>query len=46
MTPLRRRMIGDMRARNLVPHTQRVCIQQVAQLARRFGRSPELLRPA
>lgn len=45
MTPLRRRMIEDMRVRNLAANTQRVYLQQVSNFARYFGRSPELLGP-
>lgn len=43
MTPLRRRMIEDMRIRNLSPHTQRAYVEQVSRFARHFGRPPELL---
>jgi hypothetical protein len=46
MTPLRRRMIEDMRIRNLAPNTQRTYVEQVSRFARHFGRSPELLGPA
>src|SRR5271166_4951670 len=45
MTPLRQRMIEDMQARNLAPHTQRAYLQHVSQLARHFHKSPELLGP-
>jgi len=45
MTPLRRRMIEDMRVRNLAANTQRVYLQQVSNFAKHFGRSPELLGP-
>ena len=45
MTPLRQRMSEDMQIRNLAPHTQRSYLQQVSQLARHFGKSPELLGP-
>ena len=45
MTPLRLRMIEDMRIRNLSPPTQKACIEQVARFARHFGRSPELPGP-
>ena len=43
MTPLRRRMIEDMRIRKLSPHTQRAYVEQVSRFARHFGRPPELL---
>lgn len=45
MTPLRRRMIEDMRVRSLAANTQRAYLQQVSNFARHFGRSPELLGP-
>ena len=45
MTPLRQRMSEDMQVRNLAPHTQRSYLQQVSQLARHFGTSPDLLGP-
>ncbi|WP_321812972.1 MULTISPECIES: site-specific integrase [unclassified Burkholderia] len=45
MTPLRRRMIEDMRVRNLAANTQRAYLQQVKAFAQHFGRSPEVLGP-
>jgi integrase/recombinase XerD len=44
-TPLRLRMIEDMRIRNLAPRTRTVYVEQVARFARHFRRSPELLGP-
>jgi integrase/recombinase XerD len=45
MIPLRRRMIEDMRVRNLAPNTQRIYVDRVAKFAHYFGKSPELLGP-
>jgi integrase/recombinase XerD len=45
MTSLRQRMIEYMRVRNLSPHTQRIYVDRVAQFAKHFGKSPELLGP-
>ena len=41
MTPLRQRMIEDMTARNLHPHTQRGHLSGCARLAAFLGRSPD-----
>lgn len=44
LTPLRRRMIDDMRIRNYSPHTIRQQLGRVAILARHYRRPPERLR--
>jgi integrase/recombinase XerD len=43
MTPLRQRMVEDMRVRNLSANTQRAYLQQVSAFAKHFGRSPATL---
>jgi integrase/recombinase XerD len=43
MTPLRQRFIEDLRVRGLAPTTQRSYIHYVAEYAKYFNRSPELL---
>ena len=45
MTYLRRRMIDDMRIRNYSPRTIDAYTRQVAEFAKHFGRSPQLLGP-
>src|SRR3989441_2876718 len=45
MTPLRQRMIEDMRVRNYSPHTQATYVQQVSLFVRHFNTSPEALGP-
>src|SRR6516225_6470175 len=46
VSPLRQRMIEDMRVRNLAPNTQETYLQQVSLFARHFGKSPDQLGPA
>ena len=43
MNPLRRRMIEDMKIRNLSPVTQRCYVHAVAKFARHFNRPPDRL---
>jgi len=43
MTPLRERMIEDMRIPNLARNTQISCLLQVSLFARYFGKSPDTL---
>lgn len=45
MTPLRQRMIEDMKVRNLAHKTQIAYVTQVARFAKYFGKSPEVLGP-
>lgn len=45
MTPLRKRMLGDMQIRNLAPATQQCYLRQVAHFAQYFNKSPDLLGP-
>lgn len=45
MTPLRRRMLEDLRIRNRSVHTQACYVRRVAAFAKHFGKSPDLLGP-
>ena len=46
MTPLRQRMIDDMRLAGLAERTRSVYVQAVRQLAAHYMRSPDLLSEA
>jgi integrase/recombinase XerD len=43
MTPLRQRMLEDLRVRNYAERTRGIYILQVARFAKHYGRSPEQL---
>ncbi len=45
MTPLRQRMIEDMKIRNFSPSTQQRYVYLVSKFAQHFGKSPEVLGP-
>jgi integrase/recombinase XerD len=44
-TPLRQRIIEDMKIRNLSPDTIKAYVDRVAAFAKHFGRSAQLLGP-
>ena len=45
VTPLRQRLVDDLRVRNYSPRTIEAYVAGVARFAKHFGRSPDLLGP-
>lgn len=45
MTPLRQRLVDDLRLRNYSPRTIETYVAHVARFAKHFGRSPDTLGP-
>ncbi|MGE0683435.1 MAG: tyrosine-type recombinase/integrase [Candidatus Binatia bacterium] len=45
MSPLRQRMLEDLRLRGLAPHTAYLYLRAVADFARHFGQAPDQLGP-
>lgn len=45
MTTLRQRLIDDLKVRNRSAHTIKAYVACIANFARYFGKSPELLGP-
>ena len=43
MTPLRKRMVEEMKLRNFAPHTIECYVENVAKFAHHFSRRPKLL---
>jgi len=46
MTPLRQRMLADLKLRNYAPGTQRLYLSRVARFAAHYGQCPSKLGPA